>query len=239
MHGRSERRAEEYVMNEKKVVAVIVEGPSEEAALGSILKEYFSNEEVQFVVVHGDITIKDYISVDNIISKINNLVAAVKRRYGYEMEDFLQIIHIADTDGVFTKDKVVFAEVDSVQYYIDRIETRNVEYIENRNRRKAEILFKLYTSGKINGIKYKIYFNSCNLEHVLYNQLKDFADEEKEDMSDDFAEMYEGKVDEFIDFISNKSIAVEGNYRQTWKFIEKGTNSLNRFSNMHLIFEKK
>lgn len=226
-------------MNEKKVVAVIVEGPSEEAALGSILKEYFSNEEVQFVVVHGDITIKDYISVDNIISKINNLVAAVKRRYGYEMEDFLQIIHIADTDGVFTKDKVVFAEVDSVQYYIDRIETRNVEYIENRNRRKAEILFKLYTSGKINGIKYKIYFNSCNLEHVLYNQLKDFADEEKEDMSDDFAEMYEGKVDEFIDFISNKSIAVEGNYRQTWKFIEKGTNSLNRFSNMHLIFEKK
>lgn len=142
-------------MSEKKVAAVIVKGPSEEAALGSILKEYFSNEEVQFVVVHGDITIKDY------------------------------------------------------------------------------------TSGKINGIQYKIYFNSCNLEHVLYNQLKDFTDAEKEEMSDDFAEMYEGKVDEFIDFISNKPIAVEGNYRQTWKFIEKGTNSLNRFSNMHLIFEKK
>lgn len=42
-------------MSEKKVVVLIVEGPSEEAALGSILKEFFSNEEIQFLVVHGDI----------------------------------------------------------------------------------------------------------------------------------------------------------------------------------------
>ena len=34
-------------MNEKKVIAVIVEGPSDEAALGSILKEYFSSAEIQ------------------------------------------------------------------------------------------------------------------------------------------------------------------------------------------------
>ena len=46
-------------MNEKKVVAVIVEGPSDENAIGSILKEFFSSEEVQFAVVHGDIT-SDY-----------------------------------------------------------------------------------------------------------------------------------------------------------------------------------
>ena len=54
------------MVNEKKVIAVIVEGPSDEAALGSILKEYFSSAEIQFVVVHGDITTKDYTSTDNI-----------------------------------------------------------------------------------------------------------------------------------------------------------------------------
>lgn len=43
-------------MNEKKVVTVIVEGPSDENAIGGILKEFFSSEEVQFAVVHGDIT---------------------------------------------------------------------------------------------------------------------------------------------------------------------------------------
>ncbi len=38
-------------MSEKKVVAVIVEGPSDENAIGGILKEFFSSEEVQFAVV--------------------------------------------------------------------------------------------------------------------------------------------------------------------------------------------
>ena len=50
----------------------IVEGPSDEAALGSIMKEYFSNNEVQFVVVYGDITLKDYVSEENILKKSMN-----------------------------------------------------------------------------------------------------------------------------------------------------------------------
>lgn len=96
-----------FVVNEKKVIAVIVEGPSDEAALGSILKEYFSSEEIQFVVVHGDITTKDYTSADNILSKINNLIESVKQKYGYRIEDFLKIIHIVDMDGAFCNDVIV------------------------------------------------------------------------------------------------------------------------------------
>lgn len=37
----SGRQVEQYNMNEKKVVVFIVEGPSDEAALGSIFKEFF------------------------------------------------------------------------------------------------------------------------------------------------------------------------------------------------------
>ena len=55
----------------------------------------------------------------------------------------------------------------------------------------------------------------------LYNELKDFSDDEKEILSDEFAEKYEGKVLEFIDFISDKSVAIEGTYKETWKYIEK------------------
>ena len=50
-------------MSEKKVILFIVEGSSDEAALGTIMKEYFSGNEVQFVVVHGDIALKDYVSL--------------------------------------------------------------------------------------------------------------------------------------------------------------------------------
>ena len=108
-------------MSEKKVIVIIVEGPSDEAALGSIFKEYFSQEEIQFVVVHGDITSAKDSSFDNIVKKINTLIDGIKQRYGYSGEDFLQIIHVVDTDGAFTKEKVKYANVDTIQYYEDRI----------------------------------------------------------------------------------------------------------------------
>lgn len=65
-------------MSEKKVVVFIVEGPSDETALGTIMKEYFSNNEVQFIVVHGDITLEDYVSGDSILKKINEQIEGVK-----------------------------------------------------------------------------------------------------------------------------------------------------------------
>ena len=226
-------------MSEKKVVAFIVEGPSDEAALGTIMKEHFSKDEVQFVVVHGDITLKDYVSVGNILIKINEQIEGVKSRYRYAQDDFLKIIHIVDTDGVYIPEAdVKEADVEDVQYYEDRIDAKNVGAIIDRNKRKGDILYKLRKTGKVNGIPYRIYFNSCNLEHVLYGELKDFSDEEKQILSDDFADRYDGRVDEFIEFISDSSIAVSGTYQKTWDYIQKGKNSLNRHSNMHLIFEK-
>lgn len=225
-------------MSEKKVIAVIVEGPSDENAIGGILKEYFSSEEVQFAVVHGDITSNEFTTVDNVVTKIGALIDGIKTKYGYHWDDFIKVIHIADIDGVFTKDCVVEADVDGIQYYEDHMESANVGATERRNKHKAEILFKLYTTGKVHDTGYRLYFNSCNLEHVLYGELKDFSDDEKEEMSDDFAEKYEGKVDEFISFISDETVAVPGTYKTTWKFIEKDKHSLERHSNMHLIFTK-
>lgn len=198
-------------MKEKKVVAFIVEGPSDEAAIGSLMKEYFSDNEVQFVVVHGDITLKNYASADNIKSKINELIECVKNRYRYHQDDFIGIIHIVDTDGVYIADTDIrAADVEKVRYCEDYIETKNVNAIIERNKQKGDILFKLRKTGKIKGIPYKIYFNSCNLEHVLYGELKDFTDEEKQMLSDDFADKYEGKINEFIEFLSGSAVAVHG-----------------------------
>lgn len=225
-------------MSEKKVIVVIVEGPSDENAIGGILKEYFSSEEVQFSVVHGDITSNQFTKVDNIVSKIDDLIGGIKTKYGYRWEDFIRVIHIVDTDGVFAKDCVMKADIEGIRYYEDHMEGNCIEEIDLRNKHKSEILFKLYSTSKVRDIRYRLYFNSCNLEHVLYGVLKDFSDDEKEELSDDFAERYEGKVNEFISFISNETIAVSGSYKETWKFIEKEKHSLERYSNMHLIFIK-
>ena len=226
-------------MSEKKVIAFIVEGPSDEAALGTIMKDYFSNSEVRFVVVHGDITVRDYVSMDTIISKIYGQIEVIKSRYRYKQEDFIKILHIADTDGVFIPKKDVrAADTGAVQYYDTHIETKHVDAILERNRKKAEILYKLRKTPKVNAIPYRIYFNSCNLEHVLYGELRDFSDEEKQILSDDFADRYDGKVDDFIEFISTPELAAPGTYQETWDYIEKDRKSLQRHTNMHLIFEQ-
>lgn len=133
-------------MSEKKVIVVIVEGPSDENAIGGILKEYFSTDEVQFAVVHGDITSNEFTTVDNVIRKIDELIDGIRTKYGYRWDDFIKVIHIADTDGVFTKGCVMEAEVAEIRYYEDHMEGAAVEAIEHRNKHKLEILFKLYST---------------------------------------------------------------------------------------------
>lgn len=234
-------------MSEKKVILFIVEGLSDKAALGTIMEEYFNNEDIKFLIVHGDITIKNYITKDNAIVKVNEQIKEklkeLKKKYNYSKTDYIKIIHLIDTDGAYISyDKVIQKEREDsnkskVLYYEDHIEAENVEGIRKRNEKKADVLFKLRTTKKIDGIEYRVYYNSCNLEHVLYDELKDFTDDEKSEKSDDFAEEYEGRVEEFIKFISDKSVAVEGSYKETWEYIEKDLNSLNRHSNMNLIFE--
>lgn len=224
-------------MVEKKVIAVIVEGPSDESAIGGILKEYFCSSTVAFMVVHGDITSDDRYSPDSIVSGINSFVEEYGKKYGYEWGDYIRLIHIADTDGVFTKGCVIKDEVESIQYSEESIRTSDVRVTERRNEHKSEIMFKLSSTGKIKGVRYRLYYNSCNLEHVLYNELRDFTDDEKESLSDEFAERYEGKADEFVEFISGSDLAVSGTYKETWKFIMKDKNSLHRHTNMQLMFE--
>lgn len=243
-------------MAEKKVILVVVEGQSDKAAFGTIFEEYFENDQVQFHVVKGDITTQDYIETDQIVKKINDILVMLQRRYGYSFDmdstdsedagtsDYLRIIHITDTDGVFVPETLVreseeCKEDKKVLYFADHIESYSQQSTVERNKRKSQVLIKLSKVNRIHGIPYKIYYNSCNLEHVLFDILDQLTGEEKMELADAFAEKYEGNVDEFIRFISNPDIAVPGSYQQTWKYIYRSNtaNSLQRHTNMHLIFE--
>ena len=43
----------------------------------------------------------------------------------------------------------------------------------------------------------------------------------------------------FVDFIESDEVAVAGTYTQTWTFIREKTNSLNRHSNLRILFEQE
>lgn len=81
-----------------------------------------------------------------------------------------------------------------------------------------------------------MYYFSCNLEHVLHDEIN-MHDDMKRTAAIEFSESYYGKESEFIDFINNKKISVQGNYKETWDFIKEYNHSLMRYSNFHLFFE--
>ena len=81
-----------------------------------------------------------------------------------------------------------------------------------------------------------MYYFSCNLEHVLHNEVN-LSDELKMEYAERFSDSYYKIESAFIDFIRDEQFAVTGDYKETWEFIKLNGNSLKRYSNFHLFFE--
>ena len=54
-------------MAKKKVMLFIVEGPTDETSLSTVLNRIFSSATVKFQVIHGDILTRDFTSSDKIV----------------------------------------------------------------------------------------------------------------------------------------------------------------------------
>ena len=72
MHWHSERRVRRLAR--KKIVFVIVEGISDETALGIALSQIFDEKSVYVHIMRGDITSRNGVNASNIIAKIGNEV---------------------------------------------------------------------------------------------------------------------------------------------------------------------
>ncbi len=225
----------------KKVIFVIVEGPTDEDALSSVLKQIFSTAEVHFHVIHGDITTEDGISASNAKSYVAKRIMSEMKKYAYKDGDILKIVHLIDTDGAFIPGNLIKPRnKKGIQYFEDHIETGEVTYIQRRNQKKSSVVASLCSTGKMKTkIPYSIYYFSRNMEHVLHNVAIELTSNQKVEMADAFADQYEKKPQDFITFIKSDEVAVEGNYTETWKFIREGTNSLNRHSNLRILFEEE
>ena len=170
-------------MPRKKIVFVIVEGPSDEEALGVLLSRYFDSNVVHVHVMHCDITTELDTVPSNVVAKIGSLVKGYAGRV-FKSGDFSQIIHITDTDGAFVPNDVVVEDFEAAKtiYSVTEIRTQRKAGLEDRNRRKKENLNRLSSTSKVWNIPYQIFYMSCNLDHALYGKLNS-ADEEKENDS--------------------------------------------------------
>ena len=226
-------------MPRKKIVFVIVEGPSDEEALGVLLNRIYDSKAVYVQVMHCDITTELDVNAGNVVAKIGDVVKQYAGR-AFKPGDFSRIIHITDMDGAFIPDDAVVEDAAAVKplYSVTEIRTQRKSGIENRNQRKRECLNRLSAASRIWGVPYQIYYMSCNLDHALYGKLNS-TDDEKEADSFAFAKKYRDDIPGFMKYISESDFSVSGSYPQSWQYIREGLRSLERHTNFGLCFQEE
>jgi predicted small metal-binding protein len=224
---------------EKKVLLFIVEGTSDEVSFESVLDAFFDSLDVHVAVMHCDVTVQDNPNPGEIKRILAEHVHSFCRIEKINQNDIQKIIHLVDTDGAFIPSSCVIQQKsgNNLVYTESQILAPDVHHIQSRNEIKAAVLRNLCSMKTLANIPYEIYYVSRTLEHVLHNKIETLSDDEKETLSNNFDDKYAENLQSFLSFIADHSFAVPGDYKATWDFIKQKTNSLNRYSNVHLIFK--
>ena len=226
-------------MARKKVLFIIVEGPSDDEALGLIFTRLFSANHVHVEITHGDITSRNDVNKDNIVSKIGDIVRKYAADYSLKQSDFLEVIHIIDTDGAYISNNSIVEDIsiDGIVYSLTEIRCPNKLAIEHRNEKKKENLDRIIYQPTIwKTVPYKVYYMSCNLDHVLYDKQNN-DDEGKKSDSLIFSRKYKDDLNGFVDFMTNSEFSVVNDYKESWEFIKKEMHSLERHSNLGITIK--
>lgn len=227
-------------MARKKVVFVIVEGPSDDAALGVIMSRVFDKNTVYVEIIHGDITSNRAISPNNIASALGDIVKRYALSMHFNQSDFLRVIHIVDMDGAFVLDDSIIHDPSAKKtvYHLTEIRTDRPDDISLRNRDKQLKIERISRLDKIwRTIPYQVYYMSCNLDHVLYD-VQNSTDEEKENNAYLFSKRYKDDIDGFLTIISDSTFSRMEGYRESWDFIKNDLHSLERWTNLGLCFKE-
>lgn len=144
-----------------------------------------------------------------------------------------------ETDGAFIPSAMIQqSETGKTEYFETYIAAKNKDRLTRRNISKRKIVYYLAKADCIAGFPYEIYFFSRNMEHVLHGISEDLSDDEKEDLAFEIADRYSDRPMEFLKSLYDISFHVPGTYSETWKFIMENGNSLKRYCNVSLFFEK-
>ena len=215
----------------------ILEGPSDDTSLTGSLKYFFASSRIEPLIMHGDITSYRNVTNRNIIKKLHEEIKAFCNKNFLTKGNILRIVHIIDTYGAFIPDELIQEDIDCRQivYSENSIRCISKKNLIRRNHIKQQNLQKLLDTHNIGGLSYSVYYMSSNLEHVLHNRIN-LTDEEKEELSYEFAEICAEKPEYFIQLMTSQTVFIDGSYRESWDFIKSGKHSLERHSNLALCF---
>ena len=236
-------------MASPKIVLFIVEGRTDELALGRVLSKLVGDSSgcgVKFGITRGDIT-SSYVfgeepSSSTIKKRVQSTVRSFLERDKLSWNDLSSIILITDTDGAFVEDALVWfnQEEPSLRYFNDHIETGDASSLRRRNKCKSSCLkvlvsthFMTYARRKV---PFRVAYMSRNLEHALSDYAQEASTEKKVELARRFTGNYGLNTSEFLELLAE--IAPPGTYQDSWNYIFDQSNSLKRGSNMKQVLDE-
>ena len=225
----------------KKVLLFLVEGLSDKDALEPIISELVDSTKIHFEVLRCDLTASLDTEMRNLNMKqrITKVIKSfLENNHGIKKKHIEKIIFLSDSDGCYIDDSYIyFSENDtSFRYEDDGIYTNRPHDAIDRNQRKSRNLNMIHSASEVFALPIETYYFSCNLDHVLHDE-RNLEQHLKEDYAFDFADKYENKEEEFIDFVNNSSLCLAYDYADTWTKIKEDRNSLLRFTNLKTFFD--
>ena len=229
--------------SEKKILFILVEGISDMISLKRSFESAFPDKKVMVEAYKGDITTQRFTTASNIEERIYEEMWYRLRQTSLDFDDVCKIIHIIDTDGAYIEDKRVIQEESRQHPYYDPgkcvIRTRNKFGIEKRNEQKREVVDRLVDCSDLYGIPYRVFFMSCNLDHVLHGD-PNIQLEMKTRKSKQFALKYKDDLAGFVRLITESPFSDAGEYQKSWnrmRFDNSGLNSIRQATNLGIAFE--
>lgn len=225
----------------KKVLLVLVEGKTDEEALGLIITKLIINNKVEVKILNCDITSDKSTETYNILEILGNYIREFLAREKYEIEDLYKVVQIVDTDGAYVSNEYIKEDANYDKFYYTReyIAYKDMEAVIERNKKKAGILSKLSKNTTVlKSVPYEIYYFSTNLEHVFHN-IQNMPNIEKRKYAELVSDKYYNSEFKFIEDMKRFSVCTGNTYEDSWEYIKKGNNSLKRCSNIYFLFKKE
>lgn len=232
----------------KKFIIFIVEGKNDESEINAILSTpryhtYQEKYEIRFLRLCKDITTDSKSEEKNILKRIGDeLKEFMKHGEAFQIKtnDVAELVHVVDLDGTFIPEKnIIYGESSAFVYDDEYIRTSNLDGAVGRNRKKSAIIRRLINTSQINNIPYRVYFVSCNMDHLLFNERMP-SREQKSDSARKFMVLCDRQPDMILKSILTPEIAPFSqmeDYDESWKYIQQGCQSLQRHTNLNIYIE--
>lgn len=232
----------------KKFILFLVEGKNDEREIGAILHspcfdQYREKYQIQFLTKGGDITAASGVSANNIQGKLNEVLLYFRKNgvpfSNIKVSEIQEFVQIVDMDGAFINPAHIVRGTSNGFYYTDdSIVTSNVDGAIGRNKKKAEILQKLSGIQQIGNVPYSVYYASCNMDHLLFDNRMP-PPNVKTACAYRFIERCSADSSFLDESIFKQGVMSEGTYDESWAYIKQDTNSLNRHTNINLFFGER